>query len=195
MVSRMTFHRQVSLHPCTFIIALVMCLSHLSCQSTPPVSDALPAETARVAIQSQCAQNIITCTRSFPTAVIDVGVIHGQTVTATESGFLIEQPGYHGEPFLVRLIGGGSLLGLNAETLTYSWSAAATDSDPCTLTPGAEFSSQANPLVRFEPGLHYIRLTVTNDNILDVLESPQCGVIGQNVPAFHFLEIELDIRS
>ena len=194
MISSMNLQRRVALNPFTCIIALALATSHLSCQSTPPVSDALPAETARVALQSQCAQNIITCTRSFPTAVIDVGAFHGQTVTATDSGFLIEQPGYHGEPFLVRLIGGGSLMGRNAETLTFSWSAAATDSDPCSLTPGAEFSSQPNPLVRLEPGLHYIRLTVTNDNILGVLESPQCGVIGQNVPAFHFIEVELDVR-
>jgi hypothetical protein len=195
MILRMNARRQFHLDYHICLTALALAISQLSCQSTPQISDALPAETARVATQSQCAQNIITCTRSFPTAVIDVEVIHGQTVTATDTGFLIEQPGYYGEPFLVKLTGSDSLPGLNATTLTYSWSAAATDADPCTLAPGPEFSTEAEPLVRLEPGLHYIRLTVTNDNILGVVESPQCEVIGENVPAFHFVEIELDLRS
>lgn len=154
--------------------------------------NAIQPEAARVAFQSQCAQNVITCTDSFPEAVIDVEAIHGQSVTATDTGFLIEQPGT--APIWTKLIGSDSDPGDNATEIQYRWSSRAEDADPCSLDPGPEFSTEADPLVLLEPGFHYIRLTVTNDNIIGQLESDECGIIGQNIPAYDFLEVEIEVR-
>ncbi|MBI4717388.1 MAG: hypothetical protein HY763_06260 [Planctomycetes bacterium] len=174
-----------------FLAAIGLCAGGCP-NTTGGPTGALPSETARVAIQSQCAQNVITCTRSFPTAVASVTARQSQTVTPTDEGFVVNT-GVYG-PAVVQLRGSDSEPGLNATRLAFSWSSGATDTDPCTVMPGTEFSTEADPAVLLEPGLHYIRLTVTNDNILGRLESEQCGVLGENIPAFHFVEVEVDVR-
>lgn len=153
----------------------------------------LRAEQQRTAFQSQCAQNVITCTRRFPTAVVTVQARSGQTVSATDSGFLIADSHATGS-VRVQLVGSGSLPGEEATLLTYRWSSGATDDDPCTMTPGEEFSTQADPQVLLERGFHYIRLFVENDVMFPRIESAMCGVLGENIPGFHFVEVEIEVR-
>lgn len=155
----------------------------------------LPGEQPRVATQSQCAQNVITCTTVFPEAVITANAVDNpaQQISLTETGFLVEGDG-NGAGELVQLIGSLSRLGDNAANLTYSWSSAATDDDPCTLAPGTQFSTQADPEVGLSVGFHYIRLTVTNDNEVDLF-SEACGIDQLDVPASDFLEVEIEVRD
>lgn len=155
--------------------------------------DAIPAEQQRVAFQSQCAQNVITCTRRFPTAMIDIQPRLGQTVTATDAGFVISDI-YALDAVAVQLKGSGSLLGDEATRLTFSWTSGASDDDPCTMNPGAEFSTQSDTLISLEPGFHYIRLLVENDVIFPIIESEPCGVIGEDIAGFHFEEVEIEVR-
>ena len=153
---------------------------------------AIQADNARVAFQSQCAQNVITCTSSFPTAVISVQARHGQQVERTGNRITVWQSG-HGAVW-VQLRGRDSDAGSVSTAVDFSWSARATDDDPCSMAAGDVFSTLADPLVLLEPGFHYIRLTVSNDVILSRVESDECGLIGENVPAFDFLEVEIEVR-
>ena len=158
----------------------------------PPNS--LPTEDKRVAIQSQCAQNVLECTNSWPRGVIDIVTASGQAVTETADGFLIE--GTDGDEVeLVQLIGNGSEMGEGASLILYSWSYGATDEDPRTLGPGVEFSTKVDPAVRMEAGFHYIRLSVANDIICEFVQSPQFGVLAENVPASDFIEIQIEVRD
>jgi len=174
-------------------LCLVLCAA-TGCQTQPGgAGDALPADQQRVAFQSQCAQNVITCTRRFPTAIIDIQPRFGQSVSETDAGFLVSDATALGSA-PVQLKGSASLLGEEATRLLFSWTSGASDDDPCTMTPGDEFSTQSDALVFLEPGFHYIRLRVENDVIFPIIESEECGVIGENIPAFHFVEVEIEVR-
>jgi len=158
----------------------------------PPSS--LPTEDKRVAIQSQCAQNVLECTNSWPRGVIDIVAASGQAVTETADGFLLE--GTDGDEVeIVQLIGNGSEMGEGASLILYSWSYGATDEDPRTLLPGVEFSTQVDPAVMMKAGFHYIRLAVANDIICEFVQSPQFGVLAEDVPASDFLEIQIEVRD
>ena len=175
------------------IVAILLPLGVVGCpaQQAPTV---LPAESARVAFQSPCAQNVIECTSSWPVAVASVAARHGQTVTETDTGFLVRQP-YATGSVSVSLVGDQSTAGQGATQLNHTWSYGAIEDDPCTLTPGQTFASEANPSVELEPGFHYIRLTVENDIIRPSVESPTCGVFGENIPSFDFVELEIEVRN
>lgn len=154
----------------------------------------LPAESTRVAFQSQCAQNVIECTSSWPVAVAHVESKPDQSITETAEGFLIQDT--DGDGFEnVCLVGSDSQLGDGADFLFYSWSFGANDSDPRTLQPGTEFSQQADPQVPMQVGLHYIRLTVRNDIVRETIESPEFGIIAEDTASFDFVELQIEIRE
>lgn len=119
----------------------------------------------------------------------------GQTVTTTDGvNFIVVGTSEQGG-FDVQLSATDSMTGNGAMSLTYSWSSGATDTDPCTLADGPAFSTEEMPLQRMDLGVHYIRLRVENDIIRDVVESDTCGVIGENIASFQFVEIVVDVRS
>ena len=152
----------------------------------------LPPENQRSAFQSQCAQNVITCTTTFPVPVIGTGFLPGQVVTTTATGFRVQGADGDGSE-LVQLIGSGSAAGQGATQVFFSWSAGAGDPNPCTLAPGMEFSTEADPQIRLQAGFHYIRLTVGNDLLpIDSLDSDGCGTF-ENYVRRDFEEIEVEI--
>ncbi len=161
-----------------------------------PVAEApngLAAQQRRSAFQSLCAQNAVECTSSWPTPSIDVEALEGQTVAPGETGFVVEASEVGGA-VLVQLIGSGSDAGTESDVLTFSWSAAATDTDGCTVAAGEEFSTEADPQIELQPGFHYIRLTVMNDVIRDAVPVVGCDTTLQNVASFDFLEVEIEVR-
>lgn len=174
--------------------ALAFALVAISGCPAQPAGPVLSPVSQRVAFQSPCAQNAIECTSSWPVAIARVREVGSQIVTETDAGFIVRLPGAHGS-VPVHLSGSDSTAGDGATQLSFSWSAAATQDDPCELTPGDEFSTLANPVVNLAIGLHYIRLTVENDIIRDVVESETCGVFGENIPSFDFVELEIDVRN
>ncbi len=155
---------------------------------------ALAPETARVAIQSQCAQNVINCTTSWPEAVVAVESIGGQMVTLTDTGFLIEGTDGNGQE-TVRLLGSDSVPGDGATLTSFEWSFGATDEDPTTLASGTVFSDDETEDVALATGFHYIRLTVENDIIREVIASDEFGVLFQDTPSFDFIELEIEVRD
>lgn len=174
-----------------------------------PTDPGLLSTSQRTAFQSQCAQNVLECTTIWPEAVaaLDLsrrgpdqgfGVLgnNGEfTVTGSDGNGRFVVTGTDGdgsEPIPLR--GDMSVVGNEATTLTYSWSHAATDADKCTLVPGPVFSTDPNPLQRMEVGFHYIRLTVTNDNIRDIT-SDECGLIAESSGLFDFVEFEIEVRE
>ncbi len=171
-----------------------------SCVEVLP--QALAPETARVAIQSQCAQNVINCTTTWPEAVIMVEARNGQTVTLTDTGYLVEGSDGNGQE-TVRLVGTDSIAHSIPEeqegerpTLTsFEWSFGATDEDPTTLAPGMVFSDDETEEVALATGFHYIRLTVENDVIREVIASDEFGVLFQDTPSFDFIELEIEVRD
>lgn len=173
-----------------------------NCGAPPPVAQAIPADNAaRQAFASQCAQNVINCTSSFPVAILDVAAGQGQIVTRTNVGFMIQGSDSDGVE-LVRFLGAGSLIaesmvGNNASMIFYDWTYAATDDDPCTLTPGPSFSNEANPQALLQVGVHYIRLHVSNDLAYgqESLLLEECGQIGQDIPKSDFEEVTIEIRD
>lgn len=173
------------------LICLIAILPGCTAEPSGPVIESV---SARVAFQSPCAQNAIECTSSWPVAIAGVRDVSGQTVTETDTGFIVVADRAHGS-VPVHLRGSESTAGDGATQLRYSWSTGATQDDPCTLSPGEEFSTAANPVVNLAPGLHYVRLTVENDIIRDVVESETCGVFGENIPSFDFVELEIDVRN
>lgn len=177
-------------------IALASCAAMpvpmiVGCPAQTP-SNAIAAETTRAIFQSPCAQDVIDCTTSWPVAVAGFAALPGQTVTQTDLGYLVEQPGALGL-VPVYLIGSASTMGDGATQSTYSWSSGATQGDPCRLTPGDEFSTFPNPTVYLAPGFHNIRLTVENNIVRDVVESEVCGVLGESIPSFDFVELEVEV--
>lgn len=166
----------------------------------PPQQQPIPADNAaRETFASQCAQNVITCTTSFPVAILDVHAGQGQVVTQTIDGFRVEGSDGDGVE-RVQFIGGGSLMvesteGNNASMIFYEWSYGATDEDLCTLTPGTTFSHDANPLALLQVGIHYIRLHVSNDLTYgqESLLLEECGQIGQNNPKADFEEVRVEV--
>lgn len=178
--------------PCAILL-----LSLSACPTMPPDQakpNVLPPEQLRVAFQSQCAQNVIECTGSWPTAVVTIDPLASQTITETATGFILTDPN-GGDSVTVQLIGSDSLAGEGAVALTHSWSSSAVIDDPCSLPPGTEFSSEENPTIEMAPGFHYIRLTVSNDIIRDQVPLEGCDNVLMNVASFDFLEIELEIRN
>jgi len=175
------------------LLALVALLPLAGCPVRTS-GNVIPPDSARVAFQSPCAQNVIECTSSWPVAIAGVRAGHGQTVTETETGYIVRRPHASGS-VPVWLVGEESTAGEGATRLSYSWSSGAAQDDPCTLTPGDEFATVANPTVNLAPGFHYIRLTVENDIIRAVVASEACGVFGENIPSFDFVELEIEVRS
>ncbi|NOX58692.1 MAG: hypothetical protein GXP29_07520 [Planctomycetes bacterium] len=159
-----------------------------------PLTQPLPPETARVAIQSQCAQNVINCTTSWPTAVFTVEAMDGQSVTLTDTGFLVEGTDGNGQE-MVRLVGSNSTPGDGAAFSSFKWTSGASDEDPKTLAPGNQFSTDADNNVLLAVGFHYIRLTVENDIIREEVQSDEFGLIAENVPSFDFVELEIEVRD
>ncbi len=94
-----------------------------------PLGPAIPAETARVAIQSQCAQNVINCTTSWPVAMFQVEAGNGQMVTLTDTGYLIEGSDGNGQE-RVRFVGSNSNPGDGATLTSFRWTSGATDEGP-----------------------------------------------------------------
>jgi len=164
-----------------------------ACQDNPP-ANAVATETRRVAIQSQCAQIVIECTSSWPTPVATIEAATGQTVTATDNGFIVEDPAIFGA-VSVQLLGADSEPGDGANEIFFSWSHSAADDDPCTLSAGTEFSTEADAQVLLAVGVHYIRLTVRNDIVRELVESEFCGVVAENVQSFDFIELEIEVRN
>jgi hypothetical protein len=163
---------------------------------TPPVDNArlIPAVNQRVAIQSQCAQNVIECTTSWPTAVATVVAGPDQTVTANSNSFVVVDPnGWGGVE--VNFKGSDSIAGNTATMLAYRWSHSATDTDPCTLQEGTFASAKADPQLLLATGFHYIRLRVVNDVIRDQVVSDTCGVVGEDTGSFDFIELEVEVRN
>lgn len=154
----------------------------------------IAAENQRVAFQSQCAQNVITCTVQFPKPKIQVFAGPGQQVTQTAKGFLIQGSGGDGSE-IVNLVGSNSGAGNNATALYYAWSTGASDSNPLTLAAGPVFSTEANPSVRLAEGLHYVRLRLQNDIFRDEIQSPTGETILRNTYLFDFVEVEIDVRD
>lgn len=166
-----------------------------ACAPPPPNANVgLPPETARLAFKSQCALNVITCTSSWPVALASVVPGPEQTVTPTETGFIVQGNGGNGtEP--VYLVGEESTAGDGATQLFFSWSYAASDQDPQTLEAGIEFSTETNPIQEMQAGRHYIRLTVRNDIVRETVESDEFGVIAENVASYDFVELEIEVRD
>ncbi len=154
-------------------------------------ANVVPSGTARVAFQSQCAQLVVTCTSSWPTALIDVQS-DADTVTATDTGFLVDTMGQSSAT--VNLIGSISEPGNGATIHSFTWSFGATDDDPCTLAPGTVLATTADTPATLESGFHYIRLRVENDIIRARIESELCGLIGTDLPSFDFVEVEIEVR-
>jgi len=161
---------------------------------TPPPPIVLAAETARVAFQSQCAQNIIECTTSWPVAIVEVVAGEGQTVTVSSNGILVEGVDGDGQEW-VNLVGSGSTMGDGATVIEYAWTFGATDADPQTLAAGDVFSVAADFSQRMAVGKHYIRLGVINDIVREQVVSDEFGVIAENVPSFDFVELEIEVRG
>ena len=158
----------------------------------PPTAQGLPPENQRAARQSQCGQNVIVCTVSFPTPVINVVALEGQEVFETPDGFRVVGVTGGGSE-AVQLVGSDSTAGQGATEIFFSWSFGATDDDPCTLEPGEEFSAEADPQVFMRAGLHYIRLTVTNDlPSLETVEAGECGTF-ENFRRYDFIEVEIEV--
>lgn len=164
----------------------------------PPPANSLPGSGVnRTPFASSCAQNVVLCTTSFPDAAVSVVPSAGQSVSATTSpvGFIVN--GSDGDGFeTVQLRSTGTTMGNGATTLMYSWSYGATDANPCTLTPGTVFSTDANPDVPMLVGVHYIRLYVENELIRAVEESgvPACETIPEG-PKSDFVEMVIDVRE
>jgi hypothetical protein len=127
----------------------------------PPAAPLLPADQPRFAFQSGCAQNVLACESSRPLPVIEIEPGPNQFVTISDDGIVIVGESAD-EIETVKLIGSGSVPGTGFLQVTYSWSRGATDTDPATLTPGPEFSREAEVEVRMAKGFHYVRLTVHN---------------------------------
>jgi len=161
---------------------------------TSQPGSSLSAEATRSTIASQCAQAVIACTTSWPTAAASVVALAGQTVTQTGNTFIVTGKADLGG-LDVQLSGSDSMAGNGAMSLSYSWSTGATDVDPCSLADGEAFSSDEMPLQRMDLGVHYIRLRVENDIIRDAVNTDACGVFGENIPSFDFIEIVVDVRS
>lgn len=161
-----------------------------------PTDPGLVATTQRAAFQSQCAQNVLECTTIWPEAVAQIDPSRrqdGQAYFTLGNKIIVNNDDGDGSE-LVPLRGDLSELGDEATTLTYAWSHAATDGDKCTLTAGPVFSTDANPLQRMAVGFHYVRLTVTNDNIRDIF-SDECGLIAPASGLFDFVEFEIEVRD
>lgn len=163
--------------------------------------DGLPPSTPqRGPFASQCATFVNLCTSSFPVALAEVVVGPHQTVSRQEDPLrFIVQGEVHDGGEMVRLRGRDSTIGNTATMISYSWSNAAIDDDPCTMTPGEEFSTESDPAVALRNGVHYIRLTVRNDLPLNPDALPDsiveaCGTIDEPFK-FDFIELVVEVRD
>jgi len=178
----------------TVSAALVICSAALTGCQNPAPDTSIPPSTQRAAFQSQCGQNVVVCTTSWPVAVASVVAGNGQTVTevSTNSYLVTVNGGSGGVP--VQFRGSDSELGATATALAYEWSYGATDSDPCTLAPGTVVSTASDPELLLAPGFHYIRLHVVNDVFRVEVNSVACGVVAQNTGSFDFVELQVEVR-
>lgn len=172
------------------VLSLAVALLTSGC--VVPPNGVIPAGVARVAFQSQCAQVVVECTSSWPTAVVRVSSDEA-AVTETETGFLVEITP-NATTATVELIGSDSLAGTDATIRSSVWSYGATDDDPCRLSPGTILANQADTAAVLATGFHYIRLRVENDILRDQVDSEQCGQIGTNIPSYDFVEVEIEVR-
>ena len=172
------------------IIAVVSLAA--GCVGGAPNPGGLPPGNKRSAFQSPCAQNVIACTVTFPTAEVSLEALGDQVVTPTDAGFIVQGSDSDGAE-LVQLIGSDSTAGEGAAEIFFSWSSGAVDDDPCSLEPGEEFSTEAEPQVLLQAGFHYIRLTVTNDLAeLESIDSGECGTF-ENFRRYDFVEVEIEV--
>lgn len=159
-----------------------------------------PDTSGRLPFAGPCAEFLDLCDDTFPTAQVTVIPDSRQAVTATQSPFAVVVQGSDGDGReSVTLRGSESALGNRSAGLTYSWSSAATDDDPCTLAPGPEFSTEADPTIAMRAGRHLIRLTVRNDLPLATESLPQevrdqCGTLNESFK-FDILELIVEVRD
>ena len=171
--------------------------------------DVIPSDdTPHLPFQSLCAQNVIACTTSWPQIDWEIPAFTTQTVVKREPdgvpGFLVIEEGAEGAVTvqlndLSTATDPDNDLAASAMIISRSWSFGAEDDDPCSALPGMEFTTEPNPMVRLEPGFHYIRLTITN-NISRTeaeLQSDQCGPSFSTsaVGSTDFLELEIEVRN
>lgn len=163
--------------------------------------ETLPASAVtRLPFTTQCGQFAGLCTSSFPTPVLNIDSRTGQNVTSTSDpfGFIVQGSDGDGSEIVI-FKGGASRPGATATEITYSWTSGATDDNPCTLEPGPEFSTDPDVEIAMQAGLHYIRLTVTNDLPLLQDQLPQnvidtCGTLAQSFK-FDSIEVLVDVRD
>lgn len=160
------------------------------------MDDALPAATVtRAPFASQCAELAGLCTSSFPQAALSVSAADGQAISLTQDpeGFIVQ--GTDGDGIeMVSLRGSASAMGNTATELFYSWSYGATDEDVCTRSAGIEFSTEANPEIAMETGIHYIRLTVRNELPLVDVTLDECDDLTQEFK-FDYKEVVIEVRD
>lgn len=187
-----TFQRLTAIACC--VVGVGLLIGGSGCTTGPDnPANVIPAANQRVAFQSQCAQNVVTCTTSFPTAVVSVEATPVQSLTAGSNSFLVvENNG--SDVVAVQFHGSDSTPGSTASQISYEWSYGATDNDPCTMEPGTVISMEADPVLELAVGFHYIRLTVQNLTIDAPVESDECGTISQDTGKTHFVELEVEVR-
>lgn len=153
----------------------------------PSVTQLPPAERQRVAIQSNCAQNVLACTGLRPIPDIDIDPGPDQFLTFGQDSVVITGKSETGIE-LVRLLGSSSIPGTGADALSYSWSYGATDTDRDSLRPGVEFSRAPDVLVGMAEGFHYVRLIVRNG------DQPAMENWSPDDNQTNFLELEIEVR-
>ena len=197
--------------PVVIVVGLVLVTS--GCPDTDVVDpDVIRASSVqRAPYESWCAQLVMTCTSSWPLPIMDVAVGAGQTVVRTlePPGFVIngsDGDGVETVSFLGNRSGPGSAdacrpddpdaLKPPPEEMHFSWSYGATEEDPCLLTPGTEFSTEADPTVTLEAGVHYIRVWLRNEQEHDAQMSgvEACGMIPADFKR-DFVERRIEVRD
>ncbi len=158
------------------------------------------ASASRTPFASQCTQAVINCTSSFPVASFTVTAGQGQTVSASDEGFVVTGSMIDGVE-TVQLDGRASLVSEiegRANDIFYSWSFGAMDDNRCTYDSGTIFSSDASVPVVLETGFHYIRLTVENEQMIDPPDAcvDQDGdMVSVSRRKFDFVEMLLEVRE
>lgn len=159
---------------------------------------ALSAEAERPPIRSRCAQGAINCTTCWPQFEPEMRLLladGSQTVTGNAAdGYVLQGSNGNGVEVL-HLRGRESRPGNNSDTLLFSWSSGANDTDIETLEPGPEFSTDADPNVQVEAGFHYIRLTIRTDVVCDPSENEPFDPETMQGGAYDFVEFQVEVRD
>lgn len=184
-------------------LVVITLLSTTGCplQRVGPYDGMAPSTVQRLPYASQCATFAGLCTSSFPVAVAEVVARDAhQSVTRQEDPLrFIVRGVVHDGGEVVQLRGSDSFAGNTATAVTYNWSINAVDDDPCSMTPGEVFSTEADPTVALQNGVHYVRLTVKNDLPLDPNTLPdsvidQCGTLDQTVK-YDYIEFIVEVSD